>query len=238
MTILTSKKQIAANRTKIKVLLADDHAIIREGIRALLEQEPDIIVIGEAETGRQAIEKAISLAPDVLLMDIAMPLLNGVEATRQLKALAPDCKVLILSAHSDDAYVDQLMALGARGFLVKQASFKILTIAIREVFQGKTFISPSITSHFRRHEQPGVDKSLPLNTNLISLSPRESEVLQLIAEGNANKVIASTLAISIKTVEKHRQHVMEKLKIHDTAGLTRYAIGAGIIESRIQLDQI
>lgn len=238
MVKLASQKQGSANITKIKVLLVDDHAIIREGIRALLESESDIIVVGEAETGRQALEKAVSLSPDVILMDIAMPLLNGVEATRQLKALVPDCKVLILSAHSDDAYVDQLMALGARGFLVKQASFKILSTAIREVYQGKTFFSPSIANHFRRHEQPGVDKLRPLNTTLIGLSPRESEVLQLIAEGNANKVIASTLAISIKTVEKHRQHLMEKLKIHDTAGLTRYAIGAGIIESRVQLDHI
>jgi DNA-binding NarL/FixJ family response regulator len=241
MTNQTTKKKAVpsqksgVSQNRIRVLLADDHSIVREGIRALLESESDIEVIGEAETGREALELAKGLHPDVILMDIAMPLLNGLEATRQLQSLVPDSKVLILSAHSDDAYVEKVMSMGAKGFLIKQASFKILSTAIREVHKGNRFFSPTIEEHFRNHELKGADRASALNTKSVALSPREAEVLQLIAEGKANKQIASTLVISIKTVEKHRQHLMEKLKIHDTAGLTRYAIGAGIIESSIQL---
>lgn len=232
-TIPYQKTSLSQNR--ISVLLADDHSIVREGIRALLESESDIEVIGEAETGREALELAAKLHPDVILMDIAMPLLNGLEATRQLQILVPNSKVLVLSAHSDDAYVEKVMSMGAKGFLIKQASFKILSTAIREVHKGNRFFSSTIDDHFRNHELKGTDRTSALNTKSVALSPREAEVLQLIAEGQANKQIASTLTISIKTVEKHRQHLMEKLKIHDTAGLTRYAIGAGIIESSVQL---
>ena len=212
----------------------DDHSIVREGIRALLKAEGDIEVVGEADTGRKALEMAARLRPAVILMDIAMPSLNGLEATRQLRTIVPDSKVIILSAHSDDAYVTQVIAFGARGFLIKQASFQILSQAIREVNDGKMFFSPSIVSHFQNHDLKTRNQDAELNTKLMPLSPREAEVLQMIAEGQANKQIAAALAISIKTVEKHRQHLMEKLKIHDTAGLTRYAIGAGIIESRTQ----
>ena len=231
--IPSQKTSLSQNR--ITVLLADDHSIVREGIRALLESESDIVVIGEAQSGREALELAASLHPDVILMDIAMPQLNGLEATRQLQILVPDSKVLVLSAHSDDAYVEKVMSMGAKGFLIKQASFKILSTAIREVHKGNQFFSPTIAEHFRNHELKGTDRTSALNTTSVALSPREAEVLQLIAEGKANKQIAATLVISIKTVEKHRQHLMEKLKIHDTAGLTRYAIAAGIIESSVQL---
>ena len=220
---------------RITVLLADDHAIVREGIRALLKSEADIEVIGEAESGRQALEMAEKLHPAVILMDIAMPQLNGLEATRQLKIASPNIKILVLSAHSDDAYVEQMMALGARGYLIKQASFQILATAIREVHKGNMFFSPSIADHFRNHDWKSKDQGSPVKTKLATLSAREAEVLQLIAEGSANKQIASTLTISIKTVEKHRQKLMGKLNIHDTAGLTRYAISAGIIESSVQL---
>ena len=219
------------NTGLIKVLLADDHSIVREGLRALLESEKDIEVIGEAETGRDVLILAVKLKPDIILMDIAMPLLNGMEATRQLKTLAPNSKVLVLSAHSDAAYVEKMLGLGIRGYLIKQNSFKILATAIREVNMGNMYFSPTIATHFQNQDWKTIlPKNAPLK-NLAPLSSREMEVLQLVAEGNANKKIASLLTLSIKTVEKHRQHLMSKLNIHDTAGLTRYAISSGIIEN-------
>ena len=165
-----------------------------------------------------------------------MPLLNGLEATRQIRKAVPDTKVLILSAHSDDAYVEQATALGAAGFLLKQTSSHVLAEAIREVQKGNTFFSPSIAKrlHDRDQKSPGSRADCSKNEG-DRLSSREVEVLQLIAEGKANKQVAAELGISFKTVEKHRQHLMEKLNIHDTAGLTRYAIAAGIIESSVQL---
>jgi DNA-binding NarL/FixJ family response regulator len=220
---------------RITVLLAEDHMVVREGLRALLEAEGDIDVAGQAENGRQAVELTRKLHPDVVVMDIAMPLLNGLEATRQIRKASPDTKVLILSAHSDDAYVEQVTALGAKGYLLKQTSARFLGEAIREVKKGNTFFSPSIA----RRLQKQAGKS-PADGELRKkpedrLSSREVEVLQLIAEGQANKQVASELGISVKTVEKHRQRLMEKLNIHDTAGLTRYAISAGIIESSVQM---
>lgn len=220
---------------RIRVLLVEDHGIVREGLRLLLEAESDIHVIAEAENGRQAVRLAEKFKPEVILMDIAMPLLNGLEATRQIRVLLPFAKILILSAHSDDAYVEQMMAIGASGYIIKQTSFLILANAIRQVYQGKLYFSPTIEAHFqnRSSNSHGVPGKLP--ANLQTLSSREMEVLQLVAEGKANKQIAGELTISIKTVEKHRQKLMEKLNIHDTAGLTRYSIAAGIIESSIQL---
>lgn len=217
----------------ITVLLAEDHLIVREGFRALLKTESDITVVGEAETGRQAVALAKKLMPDVIVMDIAMPLLNGLEATRQIRLARPGAKVLILSAHSDDAYVDQALACGAVGFLLKQTSSHALSAAIREVMKGHQFFSPSITSRLQAQKAPARGKAL--RKQVARLTSRELEVLQLIAEGLANKQVAGELGISIKTVEKHRQHLMQRLKIHDVAGLTRYAIGAGIIESSVQL---
>jgi DNA-binding NarL/FixJ family response regulator len=222
------------NPTKpITVLLAEDHQIVREGLRTLLQAEADLAVVGEAASGRQAVDLAVKLHPAVIVMDIAMPLLNGLEATRQVLKAAPATRVLILSAHSDDAYVDQVIALGAAGYLIKQTAAHILPKAIREVAKGKTFFSPAIAKHLDYQKSP--DRAGRLNAKVAELTSRETEVLQLIAEGKANKQTAAELGIGIKTVEKHREHLMQKLDIHDTAGLTRYAISAGVIENSVQV---
>jgi DNA-binding NarL/FixJ family response regulator len=220
---------------RITVLLAEDHMIVREGLRKMLELERDLEVVGEAQTGRQAVELVKKLRPAVVLMDIAMPLLNGLEATRQVLKAVPATKVLILSAHNDDAYVKDATESGARGFLLKQTSSRDVCQAIREVQKGNTFFSPSILKRLHQREQPSSDTTRLFKKKLARLTSREMEVLQLIAEGKANKETAAELGIGIKTVEKHREHLMGKLDIHDTAGLTRYAIGAGIIESSVQL---
>jgi len=217
----------------ITVLLAEDHMIVREGFRKLLEAEKDIEIVGEAQTGRQAVELTKKLRPSVVVMDIAMPLLNGLEATRQIRKAFPATKVVMLSAHSDDAYVDQAISIGAVGFLLKQTSSHDLSVAIREVYQGKTFFSPSISKRLHNQKVPAAGGAL--RKKVARLSSRELEVLQLIAEGKANKQTAAELGISIKTVEKHRQNLMSKLNIHEISGLTRYAIAAGIIESSVQL---
>ena len=217
---------------KITVLLADDHMIVREGLRSLLEIEGDFDVVGEAANGLQAVELALTLRPAVVVLDLAMPQLNGLEAARRiLHQVTPPPKVLILSAHSDDAYVEQVAALGVMGYLVKQSSAHILAKALREIHKGNAFYSPDIAKRMARQqpEVPGRNRK-----TLVHLTSREREVLQLIAEGRANKEVAADLGISIKTVEKHRQSVMHKLNLHDTAGLTRYAISTGIIESSIQ----
>ena len=219
----------------ITVLLAEDHTIVREGFRKMLELEADIKVAGEARDGRQAVAMAKKLCPDVVLMDIAMPLLNGLEATRQLLKQIPTARVLMLSAHSDDAYVKNASDSGAVGFLLKQTSAHEVCQAIREVHKGKTFFSPAIARRQDQHQLQSSDRSGRLNKKFAELTSREMEVLQLIAEGKANKETALELGIGIKTVEKHREHLMEKLNIHDTAGLTRYAISAGVIESSVQL---
>ena len=220
---------------RITVLLAEDHTIVREGFRKMLELEADMEVAGEAQDGRQAIAMAKKLRPDVVLMDIAMPRLNGLEATRQLLKVLPATKVLILSAHSDDAYVKNATESGAVGFLLKQTSSHNVCLAIREIQKGNTFFSPSISKRRNRLNPQSSDRAGKLNPKAAQLTSREMEVLQLIAEGNANKETAAELGIGMKTVEKHREHLMQKLDIHDTAGLTRYAISAGIIESSVQL---
>jgi DNA-binding NarL/FixJ family response regulator len=219
---------------QITVLLADDHMIVREGLRALLEAEGDIEVVGEAETGRQAIQLVKRLRPAVVLMDIAMPLLNGLEATRRILKAVPATRVLILSAHGDDEYVRQAVMLGAAGYLIKQTSADLLSRAIREVRKGNAFFSPSIANRLHSLSLESPDRCGAIKKKT-ALSSREVEVLQLIAEGKANKQVARELGISVKTVEKHRQHLMSKLDLHDTAGLTRYAIAAGIIESPVQV---
>jgi len=220
---------------RITVLLAEDHQIVREGFRSLLKHERDIEVVGEAETGRQAVALVKKLRPAVVVMDIAMPLLNGLEATRQIRKDCPDTRVLILSAHSDDAYVEQMIGLGAAGFLLKQTSSHVLAAAIREVRKGNTFFSPDVARRLGNRDQKSLDREGNLKTRSNRLSSREVEVLQLIAEGKPNKQVAAELGVSFKTVDKHRQHLMGKLDIHDIAGLTRYAIAEGIIESAVRV---
>jgi DNA-binding NarL/FixJ family response regulator len=220
---------------QITVLLAEDHTIVREGFRKMLELENDIEVVGEAQDGRQAVALIAKLRPAVVLMDIAMPLLNGLEATRQVLKACPATKILMLSAHNDDAYINNATEAGAVGFLLKQTSAHDVCRAIREVHNGNTFFTPSISKRLGRLHPRVSRRAGGAGKKLVQLTSREMEVLQLIAEGKANKETASELGIGIKTVEKHREHLMEKLDIHDTAGLTRYAISAGIIESSVQL---
>jgi DNA-binding NarL/FixJ family response regulator len=220
---------------RITVLLAEDHMVVRQGLRALLQVERDIEVVGEAETGRQAVVLARKLRPAVVIMDIAMPLLNGLEATRQILKALPATRVIILSAHGDDAYVEQVITMGAAGYLLKQTSAHLLSKAVREVHKRNSFFSPAIAKWLVHRNQRSPTRAGQLRRQIVRLSSREMEVLQLIAEGKANKETSAELGISIKTVEKHRDHLMQKLNIHDTAGLTRYAISAGIIESSVQL---
>jgi len=221
---------------KIRVLLADDHTVVRQGLRVLLEAESDITVVGEAETGRQAVQLARKLAPDVIVMDIAMPNLNGLEATRQITREVPATRLLVLSSYNDDEYVHQVTEAGASGYLLKQTAATDLIKAVREARKGNAFFSPAISRRLVERYREAFLQGAPARKRTDLLTSREAEVLQLIAEGRANKQIAAELCISIKTVEKHRQQVMNKLNIHDIAGLTRYAISRGIIESSAPLE--
>ena len=220
---------------KITVLLAEDHLIVREGFRTLLLAEPDMQLVGEAENGRQAVRLVAKLRPEVVVLDIAMPQLNGLEAARQIMESFPATRVIMLSAHSDDAYIEQATTAGAVGYLLKQTSSQDFCRAIRAVQKGGTFFSPAIDKQLKHQYEKARKPNSLSKKRSAGLSAREMEVWQLIAEGKANKETAAELGISIKTVEKHRQHLMEKLDIHDTAGLTRQAIAAGIIESSVQL---
>jgi len=219
----------------IKVLVAEDHTIVREGLRKMIELEGDLEVVGEAKNGRQAVTLAIDLEPDVVLMDIAMPGLNGLEATRQLVKILPSIRILILTAHHDDAYVNGAVEAGAVGFLLKQTSAQNVCRAIREVHAGRTFFGKPVARRLDRLHQHAVEHGNVAPKGRSLLTSRETEVLQLIAEGKANKETAAVLGISIKTVEKHRGSLMGKLDIHDTASLTRYAISSGIVESSVQV---
>lgn len=218
---------------KTRVLLADDHAIVRQGIRVLVEAEPDITVVGEAENGRQAVQMTSKLKPDVIVMDLAMPLLNGLEATRQIIKQDPNAKVLVLSCYSDREYVHQLTEVGATGYLLKQTAADDLIKAVREARKGNAFFTPTICRRLVENYRDAARRGTPVAKRKDVLTTREAEVLQLIAEGKPNKQIAEELGISIKTVEKHRQQVMYKLDIHDIAGLTRYAMSRGMIESSV-----
>jgi DNA-binding NarL/FixJ family response regulator len=222
----------------IKILLAEDHTLVREGIRVMLKLQPDFEVVGEAQDGRKAVTMAIELCPDVILMDIAMPGMNGLEATRQVLKARPETKVVILTAHCDDAYVQSAADSGAVGFLLKQDSACDVCRAIREVRKGIKFYSSSIVRRVKRINPQSLDRTGNAGKNSSLLTSREMEVLQLIAEGKANKQTASDLGISIKTVEKHRGNLMQKLDIHDTAGLTRHAIATGVIESSVQITML
>ena len=227
--------KIVTYMNRITVLLAEDHQMVREGFRSLLEHERDIEVVGEAATGREAVRLTRKLRPAVVVMDIAMPLLNGLEATRQIRKDFPQIKVLILSAHSDEAYVERVTTLGAAGFLLKQTSSHFLAKAIRDVQKGNTFFSAAVAKSISGRDRTRRGRARKSKRRTNCLSSREFEVLQLIAEGKPNKQVAAELGVSFKTVDKHRQNLMTKLDIHDIAGLTRYAIAEGIIESTVRL---
>ncbi len=210
----------------IKILLADDHRITRQGLRSLLEKEPDMEVVAEAEEGRTTVRLACELLPDVVVMDVSMPDLNGMEATRQILAELPNVKVIALSMHSDNLFVSEMLKSGASGYLLKDCAFEELARAIHVVVDGKTYLSPAISGvvvdeylhHLTKTESPGSKV----------LTDREREVLQLIAEGNSTKQVALKLHISVKTVETHRRQIMSKLNIHTIAELTKYAIRQGL----------
>ena len=213
---------------KIRVLLADDHTILRDGIRALLDDQADIEVIGEAQDGQATVKMTAQLLPDVVVMDIAMPLLNGLEATRQIQRDFPQVKVLILTMHENEEYIRQVLAAGALGYVLKDAAARDLLGAIRSVYQGEAVLSPAITRLVIEDYLRWGDIRPPDSTN--SLTSREREVLQLIAEGYTNKEIAEILCISIKTVQSHRTNLMSKLDLHDRGELIKYAIQKKIID--------
>jgi len=216
---------------KITVLLCDDHNMVREGLRLLLEKEPDIQVVGEAADGHQAVEKAKGLQPDVVLMDLAMPRLNGLEAARQIAKEAPSVKVVILSAYSDDQYIEHAIEADAAGYLMKQTIGSDLLRAIHEVAKGNAFFSPTIAKRILKQWQGKSLNGRAAGAKATVLTSRQTEILQLVAEGYATKEIAGLLSLSIKTVEEHRQDLMNALNIHNIASLTRYAVSSGVVES-------
>ncbi len=230
----TRSRRPMPHSKKIKVLLADDHTVVREALRSLLETVADIAVVGDADNGRSAIDMALSLRPDVLLMDIGMPRLNGLEASRQIRRMVPATRILILSASGTDAHIRQVVECGADGYLLKDSSGDVLAAAIHDVVAGKKCFSHAISQRMKSLFQEKPHGKGYEEKKTMCLTTREVQVLQLIAEGGANKQIAGELGISIKTVEKHRQNLMEKLNIHDTASLTRYAISSGIVDNTIQ----
>ncbi len=213
--------------SKIRVLLADDHAIVRKGLRSLLAAEADIEVVGEAENGREAVVMASRLRPDVVVMDITMPDLNGLEATRRIRLRLPDVQVVVLTMHTAEEYIFQILRAGAAGYVVKRSAPSELISAVRAAHRGESFLSPSVSrtvieEYVRKAAALGVEDSYEV------LSPREREVLQLIAEGNSNRGIAESLCLSVKTVQSHRANLMRKLDIHTVAELTQYAIRKGV----------
>jgi DNA-binding NarL/FixJ family response regulator len=221
---------------KITVLVAEDHDIVREGLEALLETEGDFEVVAQAKTGREAVAQTREFHPQVILMDIDMPGLNGVEATRQIMTGDPKARILILSSHAQSEYIENALAAGAIGFLDKQISAETLAKAVREIEEGRAYFSPSIASRMRDDMNRRRARDGGVKSKGAGLTAREREVLQLIAEGSLNKQVAAELEISIKTVEKHRQNMMDKLNIHGIAGLTHYAIAHGVVASMVPDD--
>jgi DNA-binding NarL/FixJ family response regulator len=212
----------------IRVIIADDHHLVRQGIRALLEKAGDIEVVAEAADGQEAVELVERLAPDVLVMDIAMPRMNGNQATERVRALGAVTQVVILSMYSDETLVRQALRSGAKGYLLKRSVTEELLLAVRAASRGEIYLSPAISESIVAEFltlQTDADASSPLER----LTPREREVLQLISEGHTNSAIAQILTVSVKTVEKHRANLMSKLNVHDLAGLMRVAIKHGLI---------
>lgn len=214
-----------------RVLLVDDHAVVRAGLRMLLAADDELEIIGEAETGAEGIRRADELKPDVILMDISMPDMNGIEATRRIKAQHPDIAVLALTMHEDDQYFFEMLAAGASGYVPKRAAPNDLISAIHAVHGGGMFLFPSLArslvqDYLHRHDQPGAAAAQGLE----DLTDREREVLALIAEGCTNQDIADALVISIKTVNRHRENIMAKLNLHSRVELVRYAIEKGLID--------
>jgi len=212
----------------IRILLADDHAVMRTGLRLVLERQPDFRVVGEASDGREAVALAQQHKPEVVVMDIGMPNLNGIEAARQVTAALPEVSVVILSMHSDEAYVLRALKAGARAYLLKESAESDLIAAIRAVHNGKAFFSPAVSrmlveDYIRQLQDREIEDSYEL------LTTREREVLQLIAEGKSNKEIAHMLNLSLYTVESHRGNLMEKLNLHTVPELILYAVRKGVI---------
>jgi two-component system, NarL family, response regulator NreC len=213
---------------KLRILLADDHGVVRKGLRFLLENEPDLEVVGEAADGRQAVDMAAELHPDVIVMDIAMPRLNGIDATGQIVKQHPEAGVIMLSMYSDEEYLVRTLSAGAKGYLLKDSAETDLVRAVHSVSDGKPFFSPAIAKtlledYVRRLQQRGMSDTYEL------LSDREKEVLQLLAEGKTNKEVATLLNLSTHTVETHRTHIMQKLNLHNTAEIVLYAVRKKII---------
>ena len=213
---------------RIRVLLADDHDILRDGIRALLTDHPDIVVIGEAEDGHWAVHLAHELHPNVVLMDIGMPRLNGLEATRQIKHDCPEVAILILTMHDNEEYLRQVLAAGASGYVLKRAAASELVAAIRAVHRGEAALSPAVARMLIEDYLRSEDGRIAATPS--DLTPREREVLQLIAEGHTSKQIAELLCLSVKTVQAHRTSLMQKLDLHDRGDLIKYAIQKRIID--------
>jgi len=211
---------------KITVLICDDHDVVRKGLRFLLDTAGDIAVVGEAENGLRVVSEAIRLQPDVVLLDIAMPLLNGITATRKIAVEVPLAKVLILTSYNDDQSVQQAVVAGAAGYLTKEAASEDLLLAIREIWKGNPFFSPPIAARLLKQW-----RNRELATAAPALTIRQTEVLQLIAEGYVTKQIAGVLSLSQKSVQKHRQSLMDLLGLHKVALLTRFAASSGAIES-------
>jgi len=212
----------------IRILLADDHTVMRSGLRLLLERQENMKVVGEAADGKQAVEIAEAEKPDVVIMDIAMPHLNGVEAARQIAVRSPHTAIAILSMHSDESYVIRSLKAGARAYLLKDSAEADLIAAIRAITEGKSFFSPAVRQllkedYMRQLAEMGAEDSYEL------LTPREREVLQLVAEGKSNKEVANLLNLSLYTVETHRTHILQKLNLHSVPELILYAVRKGII---------
>ena len=213
---------------RLRVLLADDHNLIRAGLRLVISQEPDFQVVGEAENGRRAVEMARELKPDVVVMDIGMPDLNGIEACRQMVSEVPESRVVMLSMHSDEGYVLRALKAGAKAYLLKDSAETDLARAIRAAAGGKSFFSPAVAKlllddYIRKLERTGAEDSYEL------LTPREREILQLVAEGKSSKDIANLLNLSVYTVETHRANILQKLNLKSVAELILYAVRKGII---------